>query len=57
MGYSWVNRVRVGKIPGTCGCPRAAGRDCMVHSPRPDPEGSRAQRRAAKNAKRGRDGV
>ena len=52
MGYSWVNNARVRHVPGACYCPRANGRNCDVHSPRPDPAGSRAQRRASKKAKR-----
>jgi hypothetical protein len=43
---------RMSRMPGTCGCPRANGRHCDVHDPRPDPGGNRAQRRAAKKAKR-----
>jgi hypothetical protein len=56
MGYSWVKNASVRHVPGACYCPRAVGRHCDVHDPRPDPEGSRAQRRAAKKAKPHRGG-
>lgn len=54
MGDRFIKRWVVRHVPGACHCPRAKGFDCAVHRPRPDPTGNRAERRAAKRARRHR---